>query len=141
MWADGGGSLGHSGGDGVGHNAAGSESDVSSTTLEETVRIPLEQWPDSLLLTATGVRNEALAVDLLSKVSHLFFSYVSESTGAWGLLLLFVLSTSDNLSLSMWVSPKARRLAYLVEHFVFSLCDVNMVCRAKVSIAGCLPLI
>lgn len=39
------------------------ESDVSVTSLEETVRIPLEKWPDSLVVTAAGLRKEALAVD------------------------------------------------------------------------------
>eukprot|EP00903_Cladosiphon_okamuranus_P022389 g20592.t1 len=67
VWECRGGNLGRSGGEGVRQRVAGRESDVSSTTLEETVRIPLEQWPDSLLLTATGVRKEALAVDLLAK--------------------------------------------------------------------------
>lgn len=73
MWACRGGQLGHAGGDGARQNVAESESDVSATSLEETVRIPLEQWPDSLLVTVAGIRKEALAVDLLAKVRHLGF--------------------------------------------------------------------
>lgn len=75
--------MGRSGGDGARQNVAGSESDVSSTTLEETVRVPLEQWPDSLLVTVTGVRKEALAVDLLGKVGQ-FLARCSVSCGACG---------------------------------------------------------
>lgn len=74
VWACRGGDLGDSGGDGdggqqhVAESMSKSEADVSSTSLEQTVRIPLERWPDSLLLTATGIRKESLAVDLLAKV-------------------------------------------------------------------------
>lgn len=72
MWACRGGEAGHSsGGDGAQEDAGASESDVSATSLEETARIPLGRWPDSLLLTAAGIRKEALAADLLAKVGGL----------------------------------------------------------------------
>lgn len=73
VWARRGGQAGRSGGGGVQGDvgASESESDVSATSLEETVRIPLERWPDSLLLTAEGIRKEALAVELLAKVRQL----------------------------------------------------------------------
>ena len=45
-----------------------SDYDVSSTRLEETVRIPPERWPDMLVVTAKGLRKEALAAELLDKV-------------------------------------------------------------------------
>lgn len=42
--------------------------DVSAVSLEETVRIPLGQWPDSIVVTASGLRKDILANELLSKV-------------------------------------------------------------------------
>lgn len=44
------------------------ESDVSCTRLDETVRIPLENWPETLVVTAKGLRKEVLAAELLDKV-------------------------------------------------------------------------
>lgn len=44
------------------------ESDVSATSLEGTVRIPPEHWPDLLVVTAAGLRTDALAPDTLDKV-------------------------------------------------------------------------
>ncbi|CAM9439131.1 unnamed protein product, partial [Hapterophycus canaliculatus] len=53
---------------GGGYSVEERERDVSSVSLEETVRIPLGQWPDSLVLTAAGLRKDVLAVELLPKV-------------------------------------------------------------------------
>lgn len=44
------------------------ELDVSATSLEETVRVPPDDWPDSLLLTVAGIECDKLAADLLDKV-------------------------------------------------------------------------
>ncbi|CAM9469615.1 unnamed protein product [Ectocarpus fasciculatus] len=44
------------------------ESDVTAASLEDTVRIPLDQWPDLLSVTAAGLRTDALAPDALDKV-------------------------------------------------------------------------
>lgn len=44
------------------------ELDVSATCLEQTVRVPPDGWPDSLLLTVMGVESGALASDLLDEV-------------------------------------------------------------------------
>lgn len=42
--------------------------DVSARCLEQTVRVPPDAWPDSLLLTVMGVECGALASDLLDEV-------------------------------------------------------------------------
>ena len=47
------------------------EMDVSATSLEQTVRVPLEDWPHSLLVTVTGIDSGKLAADVLDKVRKL----------------------------------------------------------------------
>ncbi|CAM9412778.1 unnamed protein product [Ectocarpus sp. 12 AP-2014] len=44
------------------------ESDFSATSLEDTVRIPPEHWPDLLVVNAAGLRTDALAPDALVKI-------------------------------------------------------------------------
>lgn len=45
------------------------EEDVSGLKLEDTVCIPWERWPDSLVLTVVGIRPDAISsTDVLSKV-------------------------------------------------------------------------
>ncbi|CAM9230130.1 unnamed protein product [Scytosiphon promiscuus] len=44
------------------------EDDVTAVSLEETVRIPLGKWPDSLVVTAAGLRKDVVAVERLSKI-------------------------------------------------------------------------
>lgn len=57
------------------------EHDVSTVSLEETVRIPLGQWPDSLLVTVAGLRKEILAVELLPKVISYGGTSLPQETG------------------------------------------------------------
>lgn len=45
--------------------------DVSATSLEQTVRVPLEDWPHSLLVTVTGIESGKLAADVLDEVRKL----------------------------------------------------------------------
>lgn len=42
--------------------------DVSTMSLEETVRTSVEQWPDSLVVTAVGLKSDTLSVESLAKV-------------------------------------------------------------------------
>lgn len=44
------------------------DADVSALALEETVRLPVEQWPHSLVVTVTGLRKDVLAAELLETV-------------------------------------------------------------------------
>lgn len=56
MWASRGGGSGEAG-------ESLRESDVSATPLKETVRIPPEEWPDSLIVTAAGLQRGVLAIE------------------------------------------------------------------------------
>lgn len=44
------------------------EWDVSNSRLDETVRIPVDKWPETIVLTAKGLRKEILHTELLDKV-------------------------------------------------------------------------
>lgn len=44
------------------------ELDVSARSLEQTVRVLPDDWPDSLLITVTGVESDALAASRLDEV-------------------------------------------------------------------------
>ncbi|CAM9119874.1 unnamed protein product [Ectocarpus sp. 6 AP-2014] len=52
---------------GGGESTEERESEVSATSFEDTVRIPPEHWPDSLVVTAAGLKTDALAPDALDK--------------------------------------------------------------------------